>query len=202
MKIIINNDVYVQIKDLKHLSYFYKNRKYIEEYIHYINNQKTENEFIKINDDKKKREIIECEDILNIMEYKNYHFLTLQKLLSSQSISNIYFENKSSNKKIEELKEIIRLKQGNLDYTIPLIPDYRIEEENQILNLKLYSTIYDLHFIIKPIQGQINTNNIDTFIRYVFTKHNISKDYKYIIKDNEIIVTITKQKSKRLTKKR
>lgn len=202
MKIIIKNDVYIQIKDLKHLSYFYKNKNYIEEYIHYINNQKTDNEFIKINNEKKKREIIECEDILNIMEYKNFNYLTLQKLLSSQSISNIYHENKSSNKKIEELKEIIRLKQGNLDYTIPLIPDHRIEEENQVLNLKLYSTIYDSHFIIKPIQGQIDTNNLDTFIRFIFTKYNILKEYKYIIEENEVIVSIYKPQKKKTNKKR
>lgn len=171
MKIVIkkNDDsviCHVQVKDFLKLARINGDKKYVQYYIHFVNNGKGDNDFIDISNTSYADDIVKCSDIVNFMDYKD---MSIQGI--SQQIVQFYSFVTNLNgrgeveSRIDDMRDIIAYKKGELNYLIPVVLDYRISLEDTDNNLVFSSSIVNGCYLIKNKNGEdISNTNYDVFL--------------------------------------
>ena len=151
MKIIVykkNETIcYVQLRDLLYLASGKRNsfrelsNKYIDEF-------KQMTDFVKVTDPEMIKIIEKKEDIINVDDYSSYSIDSLTHLLVSK---NLFCCDDESRRRVEHqtraIQDLISYKKGELEYSIPLVPDDRIVKN--INGYIVQSTNCDNKFIVK-----------------------------------------------------
>lgn len=143
MKIITNNGIYVQVKDLKYLSnltgfpYFSKAIKVSGD---------NSNEFVLITNEKAISIIENVNEIVDFNEIYQMDLSTLSEYILSYSRSSLYGNGGATNYYIDGLRDILSFKKGDdLGYKIPLVKENVVYDDGKTVINK--STICDMYYV-------------------------------------------------------
>ena len=182
MKIIVNRKdetvCYVQLRDLVFLA----NRNihvFRELSIQFINEGKTLEEFVRINNIKLIEYIGNCNEIIEFDDYVNNSIesisnviVTKNLLYKADSVSNAIVRHQT-----DDLHDIIAFKKGELNYSIPLVCTDEFVLE--LGNVRVCSTILKNKFIIK-VDGEVNIADLLEQIKEnIINKLNLKADYEF-----------------------
>lgn len=206
MKIIVNRKdetvCYVQLRDLVFLAN--KNLQVFRELsIQHINEGKTLEEFVRINNMKLIEFIKNCEDIIEFNDYANSSIENISKVIITKNL--LFNVDASSSKKIrhqtEDLQDIIAFKQGELNYQIPLVCTDNIDFV--IEGIRVRSTILNNRFLITVTSEGIDLNSLLPRVKdMIIDKLNLNPDneYNYEIKEfgnNHLFSLVEAKKTKK-----
>lgn len=172
MKIIVNNDCYVQVRDILFLAKIYNSKVFMNKYLELINNGKVDVDFIKVTSNKLK-EALENGAIINFDDFRDSsitalgsYLVTMYTGVCNNDKEKVYVEHKA-----DAIRDIIAFKNGKLPYAIPLIPNGKERYEDSNLKVVCESTIFDNYYIIKKVDGnKINNISYQDFINSVIDK--------------------------------
>ena len=151
MKIIVNRKdetvCYVQLRDLVFLAN--KNLQVFRELsIQHINEGKTMEEFVRINNRKLIEYIEQCDDIIEFDDYVNVSIENISNTIVTKNLLfNVDVKNgRSIRHQTDDLQDIIAFKQGELNYQIPLVCTDKVDIN--IDGIRIRSTILNNRFLI------------------------------------------------------
>ena len=122
---------YVQVRDVLFLAKMTDNQRLMKDYLRFINEGKTDYEFIKVSGDSYIRAFELCDYIIDFSEYSKKDIGI--NYLSNMVKSKIYVSSRDSfyeegiNHQIDSVRDMMAFKKGELDYKIPLVADGRVE---------------------------------------------------------------------------
>lgn len=202
---------YVQVKDILFLARITNNTTLMQQYLNLINNGRSDNAFIKITQNSLINIIDKCDYIIDFTDF-NKKDIDLNYL--SRLIINMNFSVSSNNVvrecleyKTDGIRDIMAFKKGELDYTLPLVPDGLLEYTSSDSKLLLESTVIPDTFTIRVADGSDVQNN-DYYDFYLESLDRIfdllypeleKKDRKFTCVDRGKILIIT---VKRCSKKK
>lgn len=205
MKIIVNRKdetvCFVQLRDLIFLAN--KNLQVFRELsIQYINEGKTMEEFVRVNNMKLVEFIGKCDDIIEFDDYVNG---SIENISNAIVTKNLLFKvDPNNNKKVkhqtDDLQDIIAFKQGVLNYQIPLVLTDDVDE--MIGTLRVRSTILNNRFVIINSGDEDIVNLLPQIKEMLINKLNMNPQNKYDcdIKDfngNYILSLVSVKKNKK-----
>lgn len=205
MKIIVNRKdetvCFVQLRDLIFLAN--KNLQVFRELsIQYINEGKTMEEFVRINNMKLIEFIGKCDDIIEFDDYVNGSIESISNAIVTRNL--LFKVDPDSNKKVkhqtDDLQDIIAFKQGVLSYQVPLVLTDDVDEI--IGTLRVRSTILNNRFVIINNSNEDIVNLLPQVKEMLINKLNMNPQNKYDcdIKDfngNYILSLISVKKNKK-----
>lgn len=190
MKIIVHKKnetiCYVQLRDLLYLAYGKRNafrelaNKYMDEFKQMV-------DFVKVEDPEMIKIIEKREDIIDYDAFCDHTIDALTHLLISK---NLFCTSDESKRRVEhetqDIQDIISLKKGELEYSIPLVPDDRIVQN--INGYIVKSTNCDNKFFIKYETAMFPdfVYAIDIIKRIAIDKGMLKSDVEYAYKTTEI----------------
>lgn len=197
MKVVVNDKIYVQVRDIIFLARLYKNKVLMNYYLSLINQGFGDNDFVKANN-KLLNKLLASDIIIDFNEckdYSDYHLssLIITLTLTSNGISEVLEH------KIDDLRDMISLKRNELGYSIPLIPDDKINEVYDDLNGCFKSTIFSDYYVIESLNGEEVGDTQELLkrgLKYLHDKGLIREDVKYhvISKGSYVVLCIEKKK--------
>lgn len=202
---------YVQVKDILFLARIVKSNRILTLYINLLNEGKGENDFVRIISKSYIKLIKESDFIVDFCEYSssNIGITYISNLLVSMNCFSCssYMEQEKINHKNEALRDIIDFKKGELDYTIPVVPDGNVEIVNEDNSLIFNSTVLDNCYTLTSITGvDVNTIEYDDFFRkcideiyenqYPELEKN-EREYKYYDRGKTFILFVQTSKKKK-----
>jgi len=162
MKIITNTKrcgklCYVQVRDVLFLARMTENRRLMDDYIKFINEGKTDYEFIKVSGDSYIKAFELCDYIIDFGEYskRDIGISYLSNMVRSQAyvIPKERFGKEGMRHQTDAIRDIIAYKRGDLEYKIPLVADGRIEFVSCDKQFTFDSTIIDDCYMIGTTNG-------------------------------------------------
>ena len=205
MKVIVNDKVYVQVRDILFIARLYGNEKIMNYYLFLINQEFLDTDFV-LSNNFLLNKILKSSLILDFNEYRDYSNFHISNLIISLSSVKMDEQGISSHQ-IDDLRDIMNFKRGVLQYTIPLIPNGKIDEKYDDLRLRFRSTIFNEYFIIEA-EKQEDICNYDYMeclkrgINMLKNKGSLLLEepvYNLINKGNCMIVSFKKEKTKKET---
>lgn len=218
MKIITNTRrdgklCYIQVKDILFLARVSKSEDVMQHYINLINEGYGDTDFIKITQENYIDIIRKCEFIVDFMEFGNKN--TPVSYISSL-IVNLNFAigdgitKEGISYKVDDLRDIMAFKNGELEYKIPLVTNGSIEMESEDKTLLLDGTVINDCFILKSTDGE-DIQNKDYYEFYLKCLDRIYNEFypdieqaerKYDVYDrgNILVICIHRQEKKKESK--
>ncbi len=200
MKIIVNEKVYVQVRDILFLARLYKSEILMNYYLSFINQGFLDYDFIKSKNSLLNK-ILATDIIIDYRDYADYTDYHLSSLIIN--LSSTHNGNKDIvEHKMDDLRDIISIVRKDANYTIPLIPDDKIVKRYDDLNLCFKSTIIPNYYLLEPINGEEPTHYQEAVDRGIASlkKQGIIKEeqpsYQLISKETYYVVCFIKEKKK------
>ena len=195
---------YVQVRDVLFLAKMTNNQRLMKDYVRFINEGKTDYEFIKVSGDSYIRAFELCDYIIDFSEYSKKDIGI--NYLSNMVKSKVYVSSRDSfyeegiNHQIESVRDMIAFKKGELDYKILLVADGRVEILSKDRKFTFESTVVDDCFILKTTDGSnIECHDYQEFledsVKKIFEKlysDYLDKTYGSFVTGNTLVININR----------
>lgn len=195
---------YVQVRDVLFLAKMTNNQRLMKDYLRFIDEGRTDYEFIKVSGDSYIRAFELCDYIIDFSEYSKKDIGV--NYLSNMVKSKVYMAPRDSsheegiNHQIEAVRDMMAYKRGELDYKIPLVADGRVEMLSKDSRFTFESTIIDGCFMLKVVDGSDIDNQdyqefLDNGIKRVFDAlypNCTERTYSSFVSGNTLVVNVDK----------
>lgn len=200
MKVIVNDKVYVQVRDILFLARTYKVKNLMDYYLFLINQGHLDTDFIR-STNVLLNKVLKRDVIIDFRDYQDYSDLHLGNLIIALASVN-QGNNEVLEHKLDDLRDIISLKRNELNYSIPLIPDDKVDLSFADLQLSFKSTIFSNYYLIEAKEDISNYKYLEALqrgIKVLQTKGLIEDDvsYELINKGSYMVVSFNDKKNKK-----
>lgn len=183
MKIITNTKYdgvlcYVQVKDYLYLARISKNEALMNIYISLINRGHGDDYFIRVTNLHYIEAFKRCDDIVNFVDYKRDDIEYLSSVLVTMNV--VYpqseYDKEAIRHKSDGIRDIMSLKKGELDYSVPIIPSGELEIDND--DVVFTSSVIPDWYIFRKKNG--NEESIDEEFLDLCIDNVFKNDYAFI----------------------
>lgn len=200
MKIItkVTNKIYccTQLKDIAYLGKRLGNDKYLKKYIDLVNNGIKLNSFVNIEDNSLIKDLINCDDIINYVDYKDMDIMTLGHVISSYNKSLCYSGKKSDGNKSIDFNNLLQFKNNGEGLEIPLIPDGDIFYRDEVLNCDFYSVPLSNCYVFNTYDNDVDNEKYNDFVISSMNSLNSKFDTARRLDDNRYVIKLIPLKKK------
>ncbi len=205
MKIITNTKYdgtlcFVQVKDFFYLAQVTGNKSLMNIYLSFINEGKSDNQFVKITNQHYMKAFEMCEEIIDFGYYVKNDIDSLTRLVVSMNVLFLQgeYDRKANQYKADGIRDVMFYKKKELDYNIPVVPsgEVEIESENAIFTA---SNLPDC-FMFRSKNGKVFDMNlqqefvsqctIDVLSSKYPSLTNSDSNYKYIDNGNTLFLNV------------
>lgn len=195
---------YVQVRDVLFLAKMTNNQRLMKDYLMFVDEGRTDYEFIKVSGDSYIRAFELCDYIIDFSEYSKKDIGI--NYLSNMIKSKVYVNSRDSsceegiNHQIDAVRDMMAYKRGGLNYEIPLVADGRIELLSRDFKYTFESTIIDGYFVLKAVDGSDLENQdyqefLDNGIKRIFDilyLNYTERTYTSFVSGNTLVVNVDK----------